>query len=109
MTKPRRTKPRPAPSPQAIVATVSLLSAMAHPVRLQVLLALARLGPQAVGALQTLVGIEQSALSHQLRTLRDAGLVEREVRGHQRVYHLHDHHVAHVVEDALAHAIEIGD
>ena len=99
---------RPLPPPDAVSATVALLSAMAHPARLRVLVALSRLGPRSVGELQALVGIEQSALSHQLRTLRDAGLVAREVRGRLRVYRLDDQHVAHVVEDALSHAIEMG-
>jgi len=79
---------------------------MAHPVRVRVLLALSRLGPQAVGELQSLLGVEQSALSHQLRTLRDAHLVVGERAGKRVIYRLTDHHVAHIVEDALTHSLE---
>ena len=71
----------PLPKPAAVANTVTLLSAIAHPTRLVVLLALSRHGPRSVGELQVLAGIEQSAMSHQLRILRDARLVRSERRG----------------------------
>jgi len=97
------------PPEGALQSTVGLLSAVANPTRLLVLLALNRLGPRTVGQLQTLSGIEQSALSHHLRVLRDARLVRSERRGRHVVYRLHDHHVAHIVEDAISHVIEATD
>jgi DNA-binding transcriptional ArsR family regulator len=45
-------------------------------------------------------------MSHQLRTLRDAGLVRSERRGKHVFDELCDHHVAHIVKDAIAHASE---
>lgn len=96
------------PEAPQVRAAVALLGAMAHEIRLQVLVALGRRGPQAVGQLQVLLGVEQSALSHQLRTLREAGLVVGERDGKQVIYRLDDDHVAHVVEDTLAHAAEAG-
>jgi DNA-binding transcriptional ArsR family regulator len=95
-----------APTDPAIGRTVELLAAIAHPVRLAVLLALGRRGPMTAGELQELAGYEQSAMSHQLRVLRDARLVETERHGKQIVYRLHDEHVAHIVEDALRHVRE---
>jgi DNA-binding transcriptional ArsR family regulator len=94
------------PADPAIGRTVELLSAIAHPVRLAVLLALRRRGPITAGELQELAGYEQSAMSHQLLILRDARLVETERRGKQVVYRLADEHVAHIVEDALRHVRE---
>ncbi|MCB9764588.1 MAG: helix-turn-helix transcriptional regulator [Alphaproteobacteria bacterium] len=91
---------------EAVEATVRLLSAVAHPARLVVLLTLGRQGPMSAGALARLAGVEQSAMSHQLRVLRDARLITAERDGKRVIYQLADHHVAHIVEDALSHASE---
>ncbi len=96
------------PGDPALEAAVALFAAMAHPVRLLVLAALGRRGAATVGELQALAGVEQSAMSHQLRLLREARLVEAERRGKQVVYRLHDQHVASVVEDAVRHVREPG-
>jgi len=80
-----------------------LLSAMAHPLRVAVLLHLDDHGPCDVSCLQEALGVEQSALSHQLRVLRKASLVHAEARGRRRIYSVADEHVAHIVRDAAAH------
>ena len=87
-------------------AAVALFAALAHPVRLEVLLLLDDLGEASVGALQEATGVEQSALSHQLSTLRRAHLVSSERAGRHVVYRLADHHVAHIVQDAVLHVRE---
>ena len=84
----------------------ALFSAMAHEGRLRALVALSRLGPLSVGELLEQVRMEQTALSHQLRILKDAHLVTSERRGRSIVYSLADQHIAHVLEDAIAHAGE---
>ncbi len=89
-----------------VQSTVDLLLAMAHPIRLQVLLTLHRRGPLPVGELQDHLGVEQSALSHQLRRLRDARLVTGDRDGKRVVYRLVDRHVAHILADAMAHVRE---
>jgi DNA-binding transcriptional ArsR family regulator len=43
-------------------------------------------GPRYVNELQAELGIEQSLLSHHLRVLRDAGLVDSVVDGKKRLY-----------------------
>ena len=63
-----------------------------------------REGPCAVGELAAAVGMEQSAVSHQLRTLRHLGLVIAERRGRQVFYGLHDSHVASLLDQAVFHA-----
>ena len=90
----------------ALAATAGMLGVMSHPARLAALLLLDRDGPRTVSELVEALGIEQSALSHHLRLLRDADLVRSEARGRHRVYHLADAHVGHIVRDALAHAAE---
>jgi len=91
---------------EAVAATARLLAVAAHPVRLRVLIALDRRGPLSAGELQAIAGVEQSAMSHQLHKLRAARLVDAERRGRRMIYRLHDHHVAHIVRDALLHVSE---
>lgn len=81
----------------------ALLGAMAHPVRVSVLLHLDAHGPCDVSCLQETLGVEQSALSHQLAVLRRADLVRAESEGRRRVYRIADAHVGHIVRDAAAH------
>ena len=98
--------PEPVVTAEAIEATARLLAVAAHPVRLRVLIALDRRGPLSAGELQAIAGVEQSAMSHQLHKLRDARLVDAQRRGRRMIYRLHDHHVAHIVRDALLHVSE---
>lgn len=56
--------------------------------------------------LAVLLGISQSALSHQLRLLRDRDVVARTKRGRLVYYRLADEHVRHVFTDGLRHARE---
>jgi DNA-binding transcriptional ArsR family regulator len=85
---------------------VDLLATMAHPVRLTVLSWLYRRGPASVGELGDELGVEQSALSHHLRQLRERRLVVAERDGKRSIYRLTDEHVGCIVEDALRHAGE---
>jgi DNA-binding transcriptional ArsR family regulator len=85
-------------------ATVaSTLQALATPSRLLILSRL-REGPLPVTELAAAVGMEQSACSHQLRLLRNLGLVVGERNGRSVVYALYDHHVAELLDQALYHA-----
>lgn len=78
------------------------LQALATPSRL---LILARLREGALPAteLADAVGMEQSACSHQLRLLRNLGLVVGERHGRSIVYALYDHHVAELLDQAVHH------
>ncbi|MFF3411155.1 ArsR/SmtB family transcription factor [Streptomyces sp. NPDC002742] len=78
------------------------LQALATPSRLYILARLQE-GPCAVGDLAQAVGMEASACSHQLRLLRNLGLVTGERRGRSIVYALYDNHVAELLEQALFH------
>ncbi|MET7584558.1 metalloregulator ArsR/SmtB family transcription factor [Streptomyces microflavus] len=62
-----------------------------------------REGPCAVGDLAEAVGMEASACSHQLRLLRNLGLVTGERHGRSIVYALYDNHVAELLDQALFH------
>jgi DNA-binding transcriptional ArsR family regulator len=47
--------------------------------------------------------MEQPAVSHQLRVLRDLGLVVGDRSGRSVVYGLFDSHVASLIDEALRH------
>lgn len=79
------------------------LQALATPSRLLILSRLHQ-GPLSVSALAAAVSMEQSAVSQQLRLLRNLGLVEGERHGRQVEYRLFDDHVAELIEHAVSHA-----
>jgi DNA-binding transcriptional ArsR family regulator len=78
------------------------VQALATPSRLRIL---ARLhdSPASVGELAEAVGMEGSAVSHQLRLLRHLGLVIGQREGRQVVYELHDDHVGELLEQVVSH------
>jgi DNA-binding transcriptional ArsR family regulator len=76
--------------------------ALSTPSRVQILGCLLD-GPHAVSELMEALGMEQSAVSHQLRVLREHTLVKVERDGRRRVYALHDEHVVALLEGALRH------
>ena len=79
-----------------------VMSALATPSRVRILGRL-REGPCAVGALSVAVEMEQPAVSHQLRILRDLGLGVGSRSGRQVIYGLYDSHVAALLDEALRH------
>ncbi len=60
-------------------------------------------GPCSVGVLAREVGMEQSAVSQQLRVLRHLGLVVGERDRRQVIYALHDDHVRALLSEAVSH------
>src|ERR1700754_3864245 len=78
------------------------MQALATPSRLRIL---ARLydGPASVGEISEAVGMDGSAVSHQLRILRHLGLVTGEREGRRVNYSLYDEHVAQLLEQAMSH------
>jgi DNA-binding transcriptional ArsR family regulator len=83
-------------------AVAERMQMLATPSRVQILGRLKH-GPCSVGALAEAVGMESSAVSHQLRSLRQLGLVVGERRGKQIIYGLHDSHVAELLDQAIFH------
>ena len=85
------------------------MQALSTPSRVLILARL-RDRPHSVSELVEAVGMEQSAVSHQLRLLRDGGLVVGERTGRTVVYSLYDHHVAWLIDQAIGHVehLELG-
>jgi DNA-binding transcriptional ArsR family regulator len=89
--------------PVDVARTVAeTMQALATPSRV---LILSRLGvePCSVGELAREIGMEQSAVSQQLRVLRHLGLVVGERAGRQVIYALHDDHVRALLTEAVSH------
>ena len=84
-------------------AVAETLQALATPSRLLILGRL-REGPATVNDLADAVGMEQSAVSHQLRMLRHLGLVDGQRHGRSVTYSLYDNHVAQLLDEAVYHA-----
>jgi len=87
----------------AATSIATTLQALATPSRLLILDRL-REASASVGELAEAVGMEQSAVSHQLRLLRHLGLVEGSRRGRSISYALYDQHVAELLDQAIYHA-----
>lgn len=78
------------------------MQALATPSRLRILACLHE-GPASVSEIGEAVGMDGSAVSHQLRILRHLGLVTGERDGRRVNYSLHDHHVGQLLEQAMSH------
>jgi DNA-binding transcriptional ArsR family regulator len=85
----------------AAVAADSI-QALSAPSRLRILARL-HAGPASVNEIALAVGMEGSAVSHQLRLLRHLGLVIGRRAGRQVVYELYDDHVAELLEQVVGH------
>jgi DNA-binding transcriptional ArsR family regulator len=78
------------------------VQALSAPSRLRILARL-HAGAASVNEIAQSVGMEGSAVSHQLRLLRHLGLVVGQRDGRQVVYELHDDHVAELLEQVVSH------
>jgi DNA-binding transcriptional ArsR family regulator len=83
-------------------AVADTMQALATPSRVRILGRL-RAGALSVNELAESVEMEPSAVSHQLRLLRHLGFVVGQREGRRVVYDLHDDHVAHLLDEAIAH------
>lgn len=73
--------------------------------RIKILTALDK-SPLCVCELSELLSMTDSAVSHQLKVLRDANLVRTERRGKHIIYSLADMHVKDIIERAVEHIEE---
>lgn len=87
-------------------ALATTFATLADPTRARLLHALALSDELCVCDLALLVGLSQSAVSHQLRVLRDRRVVARRKAGRIVYYRLADEHVRHVFADGLRHVTE---
>lgn len=89
----------------SVEAVSEVFRLLGDPTRVRILDALTQ-GEQCVCDLAALVGLTESAMSHQLRLLRGARLVRVRRVGRMAYYSLDDHHVAGLVYDIRKHVEE---
>jgi DNA-binding transcriptional ArsR family regulator len=85
--------------PSFAEALADTMFALSNPSRVQILYALMD-RPHDVSELVQVLGLEQSAVSHQLRVLREQSFVRVDRDGTRRVYALTDEHVVGLLREA---------
>lgn len=93
------------PADAVVTPTVQLLKGFADETRLRIL-CLLRGREVCVHEIVEVLDVSQSAVSHQLRVLRDARLVSHRREGRHVYYRLADDHVQEMLENALSHGAE---
>ena len=93
------------PDEPTTTATVQLLKGFADETRLKIL-CLLRGQEVCVHDIVEALEVSQSAVSHQLRVLRDARLVAHRRDGRHVYYRLADAHIEQMLENALTHGEE---
>lgn len=101
MTNPTETNPTDAQI--AVIAETYRL--LGDPTRLRVLMACLE-GPIAVGDIAQAAHASPSLVSHHLRLLRAARLVEGTRQNRQVLYRTADHHIARMLSDMIEHVME---
>lgn len=81
----------------------ALMGALSSRTRVRTLFALLEFGETSAGELAKAVGMSASATSHQLRILRDLGLVRRRREGRSVFYALADDHLGVLLRESLYH------
>lgn len=93
------------PDEAVLTPTVQLLKGFADDTRLRIL-CLLRGREVCVHEIVDALDMSQSAVSHQLRVLRDARLVSPRRDGRHVYYRLADDHVREMLDNALSHGAE---
>lgn len=94
-------------APGDVAAVADLFKVLGDGTRVRILDTLAQ-GERCVCDIASLVGMSESAVSHQLRLLRTTRLVRVRRLGRQAFYALDDHHIIGLLHDARRHVQEHG-
>ena len=92
-------------SKTALSDTANIFRVLSDPTRVTILQALS-MASLCNCDLASILGISESAVSHQMRELRLMKLVTAERRGRMVYYELTDDHIRHVLQDTLRHVQE---
>ena len=94
------------PSVKEMEMISDFFKAFSDPTRLKILYSLASVGQIEVGALAEMLSMTSSAVSHQLRVLRQQRLVAAERSGKSILYRLDDGHIVGALNAAFEHISE---
>ena len=92
-------------APGDVASLADLFKMLGDATRVRILDTLAQ-GERCVCDIAALVGMSESAVSHQLRLLRGSRLVRVRRAGRQAFYALDDHHIIGLLHDARRHVQE---
>ena len=90
------------PNTSELEAAADLFKVFGDPTRMQIMAALLE-GEMCVCDISDLLGMSQSAISHQLRLLRTSRLVKNRREGKSVFYSLDDSHVETIIAQGLEH------
>lgn len=90
-----------------VVELAEMFRLMSDPTRLRIILACLD-APAAVGEMADRLGISASLVSHHLRLLRAARLLQADRRGRQVFYMVGDEHIRSMLTDMVDHVSEEG-
>lgn len=93
------------PEENKLVATAELLRVFGDPTRIKIICALMK-EEMCVCDLSALLDVSQSAVSHQLKTLKQTRLVKYRREGKVIYYSLDDEHVGKIFEAGYEHVME---
>lgn len=91
--------------PDLVTALADTFKVLGDATRVRMLDVLSR-GELCVGDIAEVLGLSESAVSHQLRLLRNARLVRQRRDGQMMIYALDDHHVIKLFAQAHEHVRE---
>lgn len=106
MGQPELQRPTAAVTAKDCEPALALFRALSSPVRLVIVNVLAATPDLCVHDLVQALDAPQPLVSQHLKVLRLAGVVKRKRFGREMRYSLTDHHVMHIVMDAMAHGLE---
>lgn len=93
------------PEANIITDTAELFKVLGDPTRVRILTVL-EMNELCVNDICSCLNMEKSAVSHQLRVLRQSKLVKGTKVGKEVIYSLDDEHVSKIFECALSHIME---
>ena len=101
----KETVPNSIPDPRILQNLADLFKIFGDPTRIRILCALSD-GELCVCDIASILDMSQSAISHQLSTLKQSQLVRSRREGKTVYYSLADSHVAAILSQGLGHVLE---
>src|SRR5665811_1498251 len=84
-------------SEEALFEVAEFFKVLGDPTRIKIVCALYENGELCVGDIVSLMDVTRTAVSHQLRILKDKRIVSFRKEGQMKYYYLDDHHVEDIV------------
>ncbi|WP_297092390.1 metalloregulator ArsR/SmtB family transcription factor [Thermococcus sp.] len=95
------------PEEETVLEVADFFDALGNPTRLKILLALMEAGELCTCDLSAITKLSVSAISHQLRILKDRKIVAYRKDGKNVFYRLDDEHIKEILRVAMVHLSEV--